>query len=245
MTSDHQERNIDFILASAEAITRLREELRRTTTGLGILSVDLVGSTDLKHKLPQEEWLPIVARFLLTSSRVITGHGGMVIKYIGDEVMSVFPESDAGLIPIRMESCLWNLEEQLNRLEPRSYAKYSFDYGEAAEIFFEGFPRDYLGSAVDHCARIAKFAKKGTALASESYVTQSKNPRSWRRIGHVELRGFPNREAVYQLEGIGEHISTDELSFGAKTATELMLHIKDLTERLNRCMDELKVQQRR
>jgi adenylate cyclase len=193
MTSDHLERNLDFILSSAQALAKLREELRQTTTGLGILFIDLVGSTDLKHRSTQEDWLPVVARFLIAASRTINEQGGTVVKYIGDEVMAVFPESNVGLTSLRMESCLWNLEEQLNRDEPRSYAKYAFDYGEAAEISFEGFPRDYLGSAVDRCARIAKFAKKGTALASNSYVTQSKNPRSWRRIGQVDLPRVPQK----------------------------------------------------
>src|SRR5688500_9482227 len=138
MTSDHLERNLDFILSSAQALAKLREELRQTTTGLGILFIDLVGSTDLKHRSTQEDWLPVVARFLIAASRTVNEQGGTVVKYIGDEVMAVFPESNVGLTSLRMESCLWNLEEQLNRAEPRSYAKYAFDYGEAAEISFEG-----------------------------------------------------------------------------------------------------------
>lgn len=238
-------RNIQNVLSAADSIRELREELRRTTAGLGIIFVDLVGSTELKHKANQEEWLPIVARFLFTVSAVIQEHGGAVVKYIGDEVMGVFVETDIGICSVNMEACLWNIEDKLQQMSPRSFAKYSLDYGEAADIHFEGFPRDYLGSAVDRCARIARLAKKGTALASEAYVHQSKNPKSWRRISSVELRGFPNKEVIYQLHGLGQEISPEDILLTLANPSDLTHQIKDLNDRLNRCMEELKIQQRR
>jgi class 3 adenylate cyclase len=245
MTDGSEIRNIQNILSAADSINRLREELRRTTAGLGILFVDLVGSTELKHKVSQEEWLPVVARFLFTVSGVITEHGGAVVKYIGDEVMGVFAQTEVGISSVKMEACLWNIEEKLQHLSPRSFAKYSLDYGEAAEIHFEGFPRDYLGSAVDRCARIARLAKKGTAVASEAYVQQSKNPKSWRRISSTVLRGFPDKEVIYQLHGLGDEISSEEILLAVSNPADLMYQVRDLNDRLNRCMEELKVQRRR
>lgn len=238
-------RDIKNILLAADSINKLQDELRRTTAGLGILFVDLVGSTELKHRVSQDEWLPIVARFLFTVSGVIQEHSGTVVKYIGDEVMGVFTETDRGICSVNMEACLWNIEENLQRLTPRSLAKYSLDYGEAADIHFEGFPRDYLGSAVDRCARIAKLAKKGTAVASEAYVHQSKNPKSWRRISNAALRGFPDKEAIYQLHGLGDEISSDDILAAVSNPADLMHQVKDLNDRLTRCIEELKVQQKR
>jgi len=235
-------RSLSSILARAASIEELRQELRKTTSGLGILFVDLVGSTELKHQTTQDEWLPVVARFLFTVSNEITKNGGVVVKYIGDEVMAVFPSGSPGVVSINMEASLWNIQEQLASFIPASYAKYSFDYGEAAEISFEGFPEDYLGSAIDRCARIAKIAKRGNALASESYVSQSKNPKSWRRIGSIELRGFPIKQPIYQLEGAGESITNEELSYASKTSTEMIRELRESNERLRVCMEELKVQ---
>src|SRR5436305_15152612 len=94
-------RNIQNILSAADSIDRLREELRETTAGLGILFVDLVGSTELKHKVNQDEWLPVVARFLFTASAVITENGGTVVKYIGDEVMGVFAQTEIGICSVK------------------------------------------------------------------------------------------------------------------------------------------------
>lgn len=238
------ERKPETILATAESISKLRVVLERKTAGLGIMFVDLVGSTELKYTMQQEEWLPLVARFLLTVSGVVAENGGEVVKYIGDEVMAVFQQRGVHLAVVKMEACVWGVEETLKTMTPPILAKYSLDYGSAAEIDFDNFPRDYLGTVVDRCARIARLAKRGTAVASGAYVAESKNHRSWRRVGKTDLRGFPSKETIYQLDGLGDSISSDEVSFAAKSSRDLMLEVSELNGRLSRCMEELKVQRR-
>lgn len=238
-------RNIQTVLSTADSITALRDRLRETTSGLGILFVDLVGSTELKHKSSQDEWLPIVARFLFTVSSAIQENGGMVVKYIGDEVMGAFVQGETGICSPRMEACVWRIEETLHALTPRPFAKYALDFGEAADIHFDGFPRDYLGTVVDRCARIARLAKKSTAVASQSYVDQSKNPKSWRRVSNASLRGFPEKQSIYQLRGLGDEISNDDVLAAVANPAELTQQIRDLNDRLNHCMEELRFQQRR
>jgi class 3 adenylate cyclase len=235
-------RKPEGIVSAANEIKRLREELEAHKTRLGILFVDMVGSSQLKHPLSQAEWLPVVAWFFTVVADIVRAEGGEIVKYIGDEVMAIFSDRDAKVQSVQMEGCIWNIEKRLQQSEPQLVAKYAMDFGAAAHIHFAGFPQDYLGTVVDRCARISKFAKQGTAVASLAYVRESKNPRSWRLIGKVPLKGFPDKEAVYQLDALGDPISSEELLFASRSQKELMTEVQQLTARLKRCMSELQVQ---
>jgi hypothetical protein len=76
-------------------------------------------------------------------------------------------------------------------------------------------------------------------------VDQSKNPKSWRRVSNASLRGFPEKQSIYQLNGLGAEISHDDVLAAVANPAELTQQIRDLNDRLNHCMEELRIQQRR
>ena len=56
-----------------------------------MLFADIRGSTALAEKMTPTEFRSVLDRFYSTASRVVFAHDGMVDKYVGDELVAVFP----------------------------------------------------------------------------------------------------------------------------------------------------------
>jgi class 3 adenylate cyclase len=52
---------------------------------------DMVGSTKMSMSLPTEKMVTIIKAFSHELSSVIESHGGFVLKYVGDAIISFFP----------------------------------------------------------------------------------------------------------------------------------------------------------
>jgi adenylate cyclase len=76
---------VDKLLKNPDAI-RLGGEKKNLT----VFFSDLAGFTDLSEKLPPEELVRVVNRYLAQVTDFILDNGGYVDKYIGDAVMGVF-----------------------------------------------------------------------------------------------------------------------------------------------------------
>jgi class 3 adenylate cyclase len=57
---------------------------------LTVMFCDLVGSTEIAHKLDPEEWRDLVASYQRAASTAIERFDGHVAKYLGDGVMAYF-----------------------------------------------------------------------------------------------------------------------------------------------------------
>src|SRR5258708_34815658 len=74
---------------------------------LAVLFADVAGSTRLYEQLGDAKALSTIDQCLALVREASSGHGGRVVKTIGDEAMVVFPSSDpavhaAGAIQMRM-----------------------------------------------------------------------------------------------------------------------------------------------
>jgi adenylate cyclase len=56
-----------------------------------MLFADIRGSTALAEKMTPTEFRSLLDRFYATASRAVFAHDGMVDKYVGDELVAVFP----------------------------------------------------------------------------------------------------------------------------------------------------------
>jgi len=56
-----------------------------------IIYADLVGSTNMSMTLPVDNLVTLIRAFAHQISRVVDNHGGYVLKYVGDAVISFFP----------------------------------------------------------------------------------------------------------------------------------------------------------
>jgi len=87
-------RSIQNIVRASDELSKLRSYLQERTAPLAVTFVDLVGSTALKRKAGQAEWLPTICRFLLLVTELVEQCRGRVVKYIGDEVLAVFSHAE-------------------------------------------------------------------------------------------------------------------------------------------------------
>src|SRR5207302_10205783 len=186
--------------------------------------VDLCGSTKLKSR-PQAEWLPIVCRFIVEVTRIIRREGGVVIKYIGDEVMALFNDED-GFAPARAETCVMALDAMVKGLGAPYAAKYVLDAGDISEVTFP--PYDVLGTAVDRCARIGKIAQPGVALASEMFREKAPHQEAWVQAGTYAFKGLSAPVNVFRLARLDGFWRAPDTQLAVSTQEELITMLNDL-----------------
>ncbi len=232
------ERTTRDIILNKEKLGQFSEYLERKSNGMVISFIDLCGSTELK-KYPQREWLPKICQFLAIVTDIVDEQGGKVIKYIGDEVVSVFEDGSGGNKANRMESLVIECNTRLKNFEESFSAKFAFDYGANAQIDLGNFPIDYLGTPIDRCARIAGIVPKNGALASDKFLEQLMNRDSWRPVGDFSFKGIDSLTGVYQLKNFGEPLIIEDPDFYTKSRNELLSDFKNLKKRIEFLQEEL------
>jgi hypothetical protein len=133
-------------------------------------------------------------------TRYVESLNGRVVKYIGDEVMAVFDKpscvNDSSSFVARIAEIESNLQVIIG-VETR--VKIAIDKGSLCFLKFVGHAEiDPQGTAVDRCARIAKYTKAGAVLASAEFVKDCPKTFNWIQVGQVELKGL-GAVLVYQM----------------------------------------------
>jgi class 3 adenylate cyclase len=159
-----------------------------------VLFADVSGSTRLYEKLGDAEALRAVERCLNRMRRVVDGHGGKLIKTIGDEVMTTFPNADAGI----QAAC--EMQHRVTDLPPVSGVKLAirvgFHFGPAIEE-----NDDVFGDTVNTAARMASLAKAGqiiTTAETLAAVTLSMGPEV-REIDALTVKGKAEDVRVFEV----------------------------------------------
>ena len=199
----HRGMTIDEIIDEAQNVKKSLERLK-TVTECAVMFVDLAHSTLYKEKHPDEaDWLPRLAVFLSSISRIVRVHG-RVVKYIGDEIMAVFEGP----------SCILNAEQTAEQIlqfcdlctDYEFKVKIAIDFGKVSFINFvvpssvddkkgnqyQDFHSlgDPQGTVVDRCARIASNCKPGCVLCSQQFYNMSRHQKLWRGCGYFRGKGI-------------------------------------------------------
>lgn len=61
-----------------------------------IMFCDLRGSTRLEEELGRKDYIELLNTFFDATSAIVNAHGGEVLKFIGDAVLAVFPDTEDG-----------------------------------------------------------------------------------------------------------------------------------------------------
>jgi adenylate cyclase len=132
---------------------------RRNESTLAVLFADVAGSTRLYEKLGNAQALVAVARCLDIVRSVCEGHGGRIVKTIGDEAMAVFPAVDEAT------EAAAEIQAKIGELSPvggsRMALRVGYHYGPAIET--DG---DVFGDSVNVAARMVALAKGGQVITS-------------------------------------------------------------------------------
>jgi len=161
---------------------------------LAILFADVAGSTRLYETLGDAEALATIARCLELVRSVSEGHGGRLIKTIGDEAMVMFPEADqAAEAAAEMQA---RISEAPLSDRVRLAIRVGFNFGPAIER-----DNDVFGDSVNVAARMVGLAKGDQVILSAQTVaamTPSLRSRV-RQIDSLTVKGKHDDIAIYEL----------------------------------------------
>jgi adenylate cyclase len=139
---------------------------------------DLVGYTALSQQITTEELAAVLKTFENDASDLITEHGGHVVKLIGDEIMFVASDAEAGA-----DVALLLAERFHDRSD---VPPVRVGVAEGNVVTREG---DYFGPVVNLAARIVKLAPPSAVLAPASM--RDKLARATiEDVGNEVLKGF-------------------------------------------------------
>jgi adenylate cyclase len=175
---------------------------------VGVVFVDVIGSTQLAQSRPPEEVVAILNQLFATIVRVVSDEGGWVNKFEGDGALCVFgapvSSTDYAQRALRAARTLRRELLALAMVEPALDAAIGVSAGTAvagnvgAEQRYE---YTVMGSPVNEAARLTAEAKQrlGRVLASEEVIIRSGTERSdWRVATEVTLRGYDHAILAYE-----------------------------------------------
>ena len=150
-------------------------------TKLVVLCVDLVGSTKLSLSLSPQELISIINIFSTEMSIIISGHGGYILKYIGDAVIAIFPaEFDSGKACFNALYSAKTMVRIINQVInpvlcnklPQIKVKIGIALGESMVVLYgknlDTSHIDLIGSGISIAAKITALAKPNQILISEN-----------------------------------------------------------------------------
>ena len=175
---------------------------RKTVT---VLFCDVTGSTALGERLDPESFRQVMRRYFDAARRVIEHHGGIVEKFIGDAVMSVFGipvlHEDDALRAVRAASGLREEIAVLNReLEPDFGATVSVRTGvNTGQVVTGTDERLATGDAVNLAARLEQAAAPGEIVIGPQTWRLVRDMVSAEPLGPLRLKGKSQPVAAYRL----------------------------------------------
>lgn len=174
---------------------------------------DMRGFTALSDRLPAETVVEILNQYFDCQVTAIRGHGGEVLKFMGDGLLAVFPIDE--YVGDARHVCARVLEAA--RESRASVEALAFPVGDIVERFRFGVALhvgnilygnigggnrlDFtcIGPAVNLAARLEKIAGRlgRTVVASEGFANACRH--DWRELGEFPIAGFSKAQRVYGL----------------------------------------------
>jgi adenylate cyclase len=174
---------------------------------------DLRGFTALSDRLPAETVVDILNQYFDCQVSAIRGHGGEVLKFMGDGLLAVFPIDEyVGDVEKVCSSVLEAARESRGSVEALHYpigeAVERFRFGVALHVgkilygnIGGGNRLDFtcIGPAVNLAARLEKIAGRlgRTIVASGGFAGICRA--AWHDLGEFPIAGFSKAEHVYGL----------------------------------------------
>ncbi len=174
---------------------------------------DLRGFTALSDRLPAETVVEILNQYFDCQVAAIRGHGGEVLKFMGDGLLAVFPideyVGDAAHVCSRVLEAARESRASVEALAfPVGDVVERFRFGVALHVgnilygnIGGGNRLDFtcIGPAVNLAARLEKITGRlgRTVVASEGFANVCRH--DWRELGEFPIAGFSKAQRVYGL----------------------------------------------
>ncbi|HVB90852.1 MAG TPA: adenylate/guanylate cyclase domain-containing protein [Acidimicrobiales bacterium] len=191
-----------------QALEQGRVTLGGERREVGIVFVDVIGSTNLAQSSSPEAVVELLNHFFAAVVRVVAAEGGWVNKFEGDGALCVFgapvAQEDCALRALRAARILRRELLVLAAAHPELDAAIGVSAGTVV-VGNIGDEHRYeytvIGTPVNEASRLTDEAKHrlGRVLASEEAVLRAGGEaRSWLVTGELQLRGIGEPVLVYE-----------------------------------------------
>ncbi|AWM04549.1 adenylate/guanylate cyclase domain-containing protein [Bradyrhizobium amphicarpaeae] len=207
---------LDTYVGNSAGARILGGQIRRghnDTMQAAIWLSDLRGFTALSDRLPAETVVEILNHYFDCQVAAIRGHGGEVLKFMGDGLLAVFPideyVGDAAHVCARVLEAARESRASVEALAfPVGDVVERFRFGVALHVgnilygnIGGGNRLDFtcIGPAVNLAARLEKIAGRlgRTVVASEGFAKVCRH--DWHELGEFPIAGFSKAQRVYGL----------------------------------------------
>ncbi len=185
-----------------------------------VLFADLRGSTSMFETLGNTDATTVVTRSVALLGRVVSMHGGVVVKTLGDGLMAVFQTPASGVAAaddmhdsLARAAVVGSVDEMAALLAHAITLKLqvALAHGEVVEM-----SGDVFGDAVNVAARLLDHAGDNETLATQSVVAGLDDwERSrFRSLDRMQLRGRVEPVHVHLLEASRRFGDTEATAYG-------------------------------
>lgn len=174
---------------------------------VSVLFCDLVGSTELAHRLDPEELAPITARYHETASGTLQQLGGHVARFLGDGVMAYFGwptsrEDDAE----RAVAAGLELIDTVSRLPTLNGETLAVRVGVATGLVAIGYGTKasdggISGETPNVAARLQAEAKPNRLVVSPLTARLAGRSFRYKNLGKRAMRGLAEPMEVFEVRG--------------------------------------------
>lgn len=180
-----------------------------------VLFTDLRGFTTYSEALPPEQVVEMLNEYMTIMVRVISAHGGVVDKYVGDAIMALWgvPLAKEGDLERAVRACL-EMRTELAKLnvqrEKRGQASLKMGMGlNIGRVVVgnigseERMEYTAIGDTVNLASRIESATKTlgVDLLVAKSVVDQLKNKFLVESFGKIAVKGKSQEVEVFQVHG--------------------------------------------
>lgn len=195
------EHGLEFDLTTDQGKHFLKRHVNSNTT-LVVLFIDIDGSTEMSITLPPPKFAIIVQVFSQEARLAIRGHGGYVLKYVGDSVIGIFPAEYDKQKACKnalycADSILSIISECIDPILashslPQITVKAGLEIGTSSVIIYgkkiDSAPIDLIGPSISMASKITSVAQANQILVGKSiYEILAHDLSSRNRLTKIKL----------------------------------------------------------
>lgn len=183
----YEARGFEELLAAARTIDFAHSGIAT------IMFTDIADSTTLAETIGDARWSDAVTAHVVEVEKIITDHGGTLVKSLGDGTMSSFPSARAALsAAIALQQAMAASDS-----EPRLQIRVGLHTGDLIEQ--QG---DIFGTVVNKAARIAALAAPGEIWLADAtrIMVGGATPFTFSEPASVPLKGLEGEHVIHRLE---------------------------------------------
>jgi adenylate cyclase len=178
---------------------------------VAVMFCDLRGFTRMSEQLEPAQVREILEVYFEEASRIILGHDGTVLQFVGDEVLAVFgaplPQADHAAAALACARDMLEVRPELNaKLADRDLPPVEYGIGlHAGEIVAahigSSAHRQYgiVGDTANVGSRLCAQARADEIVVSEETLQAAGGDGNAERIGRLELKGIERHLVGYRI----------------------------------------------